>query len=333
MPGKAACNPSGNTKDKPMNVQTRIFVAGHEGMVGSAVVRQFRARGFQNLIVAPRRELDLCDAAAVRRFLADTRPEGVIVAAAKVGGIHANNTYPAEFIYSNLSIALNMVHESWRCGVPRVVFLGSTCIYPRMAPQPIPESALLTGPLEPTNEAYAVAKIAGLKLCQYYRKQYGVLYHSIMPTNLYGPGDHYDPMNAHVLPALIRRFHEAVVSGASRVTVWGSGSPTREFLYVDDLAEAVLHVAGLPDPPDWVNAGSGMDLPICEVVEKVCRVVGYRGEVVYDRSKPDGTPRKRCDSTALRSLGWEPRHTLDEGLALAYADFCRRLEDGTLRGL
>ncbi len=315
-----------------MDAKARIYVAGHTGMAGAAVVRRLCACGFDNLVTASHAELDLCEQVAVREFLRARRPEVVVVAAARVGGIHANATYPAEFIRSNLGVALNLVHEAWQAGVTRLLFLGSTCIYPRLAPQPMREEALLTGALEPTNEAYAVAKIAGLKLCQFYRRQYGVCYHSAMPTNLYGPGDNYHPMDSHVLPALLRRFHEAVVSGAETVTLWGSGKPRREFLYVDDLADALVHLLRLDAPPDWVNVGVGHDLTIAELAEAVRTTVGFRGGIVYDRTQPDGTPRKLTDSSRMRGLGWSPRVSLADGLQRTYADFLQALREGRLRG-
>ena len=310
-----------------------IYVTGHSGMVGSAIVRNLIARGYANILTVEHADLDLCDQHAVRGFLTRHKPDVVINAAARVGGIHANSSYPAEFIYENLASVLNLVHEAYRAGIARLLCLGSSCIYPRMAPQPIPEAALLTSPLEPTNEAYALAKIAGLKLCQHYRAQYGVLYHSVMPTNMYGPHDNYDLMGAHVLPALIRRFHEAKTSGAPEVTIWGSGSPRREFLYVDDCADAIIHLLGLDDPPDWINIGTGSDVTIRELAGVISEVVGFTGELRFDASKPDGTPRKLCDSSLLRSLGWEPRTGLREGLERAYACFLGELALGTARGM
>jgi GDP-L-fucose synthase len=310
----------------------RVFVAGHGGMVGRALVRRLEAQGYTGLITAPHAELDLCCQEAVRAFLAESRPDVVIIAAAKVGGIHANKTYPAEFIHDNLAIALNLIHESHELGIARLVFLGSTCIYPRLSPQPIPEDALLTSPLEPTNEAYALAKIAGLKLCQHYRAQYGDLYHSVMPTNMYGPRDNYDLMNSHVLPALIRRFHDSKRTGEAAVTVWGSGSPRREFLYVDDCADAIIHLLDIEDPPDWVNVGVGEDVTIRELAETIRDVVGYEGEIRFDASKPDGPPRKLCNSDELQSLGWGPRVKLREGLEETYRCFCREVESGEVRG-
>lgn len=314
-----------------MNSSTRIHVAGHGGMVGSAIVRALRARGHGNLILRTREELDLLNAGAVRDFYAKEKPEVVIVAAARVGGIHANSTYPAEFIHENLAIAHNMVHEAWRHGVKRLLFLGSSCIYPREAPQPMTEECLLTSPLEPTNEAYAIAKITGLKLCQYYRKQYGVLFHSAMPTNLYGPGDNYHPENSHVLPALIRRFHEAVLSNAPSVTLWGTGVARREFLHADDLADGVLAVLGMENPPDWINVGYGSDVTIREVAGVIAKITGFQGELVWDSSKPDGTLRKLMDSSKLLATGWRPKYELEIGLRHAYEDFLAAQSDGQLR--
>jgi GDP-L-fucose synthase len=314
-----------------MHTDTRIYVAGHTGMAGSAVVRRLREQGYNHLLTIGHAELDLCEQGAVRDFLRAEKPDVVIVAAAKVGGILANSTYPAEFIRGNLAVALNLVHEAWQAGVPRLLFLGSTCIYPRLAPQPMCEDALLTGPLEPTNEAYAVAKIAGLKLCQFYRRQYGVCYHSAMPTNLYGPGDNYNLANAHVLPALIRKFHAAHTSGAATVTLWGTGRPRREFLYVDDLADALIALLRADAPPDWVNVGTGRDVTIAELAEAVRATVGFAGRVVYDPEQPDGTPRKLTDSTLMRGLGWSADVDLQEGLRRTYADFLAGLQAGCLR--
>jgi GDP-L-fucose synthase len=314
-----------------MKSTDRIHVAGHGGMVGSAIVRALRQRGFENLLLPSRSELDLCDAVSVREFYSTQKPDVVIVAAARVGGIHANNTYPAEFLHQNLAIAHNTIHESWRSGVKRLLFLGSSCIYPREAPQPMTEECLLTSPLEPTNEAYAIAKITGLKLCQYYRKQYGVLFHSAMPTNLYGPGDNYHPENSHVLPALIRRFHEAVETGASSVTIWGTGVARREFLHADDLAEGLLTVLGMENPPDWINVGSGSDVSIRELAELIARVTGFQGELLWDTSKPDGTLRKLMDSSKVLSTGWAPKYDLEKGIRDAYANFLEMEHSGILR--
>jgi GDP-L-fucose synthase len=290
-------------------------------MAGQALMRHFQTRGSHQLLTASRAELNLSRQAEVEALMAEHRPHDVVVAAARVGGIHANDTYPADFIYDNLMIAANVVHAAYLCGVARLLFLGSSCIYPREAPQPMPEDCLLSGPLEKTNEAYALAKIAGLKLCQHYRRQHGALFHSVMPTNLYGPGDNYHSMNSHVIPALIRRFHEAKVSGASEMVVWGSGEPLREFLHVDDLAAACATLLEAENPPDWVNAGSGEEIRIRDLALLVSEVVGYTGRVVFDSTKPDGTPRKLLDGSVIRSLGWAPRISLREGLKAAYADF------------
>ena len=306
-----------------MEKSSKIFVSGHRGMVGSAVMRALEARGYENVLTRSREELDLTEAHMVRDFFDEHRPDVVVVGAAKVGGIHANSTYPAEFIYDNLAIVVNLVHEAYRCGAKRMIFLGSSCIYPREAPQPIKEEYLLTSPLEPTNEAYAIAKIAGLKLAQYYREQYGVCYHSVMPTNLYGPGDNYHPMNSHVIPGLMRRFHEAKEAGAPEVTIWGTGSPRREFLHVDDLAAAILHLLEMENPPDLVNIGSGEDLPIADLARLVKDVVGFEGELGFDTSKPDGTPRKLLDISKLKGLGWSPSIDLESGLAATYQDFLK----------
>ncbi len=314
-----------------MEKNSRIYVAGHKGMVGAAVVRALEARGFENIITRSREELDLCDQAATLKFFAEEKPEVVIIAAAKVGGIHANNTYPADFLHVNLASAHNSIDAAYKAGVQRLLFLGSSCIYPRLAEQPMREDALLTGPLEPTNEPYAIAKIAGLKLCQYYRKQYGVLFHSAMPTNLYGPGDNYHPENSHVMPALIRRFHEAKEAGAPKVVCWGTGSPYREFLHVDDLAAGLLHLLTLENPPEWVNVGSGSEVSIKELAETVAKVIGYQGELEWDTSKPDGTPRKLMDSSVLMNTGWQPKFTLEEGIRDAYAHFLQEQESGTMR--
>ena len=300
----------------------KILITGHRGMVGSALVREAQRRGGCEILTAGREALDLCDQAAVFRFLRSARPDIVVVAAAKVGGIHANAAYPAEFLYQNLAIASNLVHGSWQAGVGRLLFLGSSCIYPKLAPQPMPEDCLLASPLEPTNEAYAVAKIAGLKLCQHYRRQYGVCYHSAMPTNLYGPGDNYHPENSHVLPALIRRFHEAKAQGQPAVTVWGTGTPRREFLHVDDLADACFFLAENYDAAQGpINVGPDTDLSIADVAQTVKRVVGYEGMLEFDASKPDGAPLKRLDASPLRALGWQPKTGFADGLRETYAAF------------
>jgi len=314
-----------------MTPSTKIHVAGHGGMVGSAIVRALQTRGYDNLLLRTRKELDLLDAVMVRDFYVREKPEVVIVAAARVGGIHANNTYPAEFLHENLAIAHNTIHTAWQHGVKRLLFLGSSCIYPREAPQPMSEECLLTSPLEGTNEAYAIAKITGLKLCQYYRKQYGVLFHSAMPTNLYGPGDNYHPENSHVLPALIRRFHEAVQSGARTVTLWGSGIARREFLHADDLAAGLLAVLGMENPPDWINVGYGSDVTIREAAELIAKVTGFTGNLAWDSSKPDGTLRKLMDSSKLLATGWRPKYDLETGLRSAYADFLANQSAGHLR--
>lgn len=315
-----------------MDKTSRIFVAGHRGMVGAAIVRDLRARGYENLLLRSRADLDLTDAGQVQAFFASEKPDVAIIAAAKVGGIYANNTYPAEFLYDNLAIATNCIHSAWKAGVRHLLFLGSSCIYPRLAPQPMPEECLLTGELEKTNEAYAIAKIAGLKMCQYYRNQYGVKYHSAMPTNLYGPGDNYHPENSHVLPALIRRFHEAKERGDAEVTIWGTGTPRREFLHVEDLASAIHHLLLLDDPADWVNVGYGDDVSIKELAETIKEVIGFNGELLFDTSKPDGTPRKLMDNTRLRASGWKPSISLKEGIASTYHDFLHALEENTVRG-
>lgn len=309
-----------------------VYVAGHRGMVGSAVVRALEGMGFgERVLVRTREELDLQDQGAVRGFFEEERPGVVFLAAARVGGIYANKTYPAEFLYENLILSANVIDAAWRSGCRRLVYLGSTCIYPRMAPQPIPEESLLTGPLETTNEAYAIAKIAGLKLCEFYRQQYGVCFHSAMPTNLYGPGDNYHPENSHVLPALIRRFHEAREASAPEVVIWGTGKPRREFLHVDDVADGLLHLAGLEDPPDLVNLGTGEDISIGELAALIAEEVGYEGRLVYDTSKPDGTPRKLTDTRRLHGTGWRHRIGLREGIRSTYADFRRGLESGAIR--
>lgn len=301
-------------------------------MVGSALVRRFQNEPGVTLLLRSRKELDLTNQAAVGAFYAAEKPDAVIVAAGKVGGIHANNTYPAEFIQENLAIATNSIHGAWTHGVKRLLFLGSSCIYPKLAPQPMPESCLLSSALEPTNEAYAIAKIAGLKMAEYYRKQYGVVYHAAMPTNMYGPGDNYHPQNSHVMPALIRRFHEAKLAGLAEVSAWGTGSPKREFMHADDLADACAFLLQLENPPDLVNVGLGTDVTIRELVEIVAEVVGFQGKIVWDASKPDGTPRKLLDTSLINSLGWRPRIPLKEGLKNTYQSFLEELDTGRLRG-
>ena len=309
----------------------RIYVAGHTGMVGSAILRALRAQGTADILTRTSSELDLRDQQATDRFFAEQKPDIVLFAAARVGGIQANKTYPAEFLYDNLMMSTCAIHSAYQHGTGRFLFLGSTCIYPRMAPQPIPEDSLLTSELETTNEAYALAKIAGLKMCQHYRAQYGVLFHSVMPTNLYGPGDNYHPENSHVLPALIRRFHEAKQSTAECVTIWGTGKPRREFLHVDDLAAGVLHLVSLSDPPDWVNIGTGEDIAIADLAGLVAEVVGYKGTIDYDTSKPDGTPVKCTNIERIRSTGWKPTIKLRQGLEQTYQEFLTEQSAGSLR--
>jgi len=310
----------------------KLFIAGHRGMVGSALVRRFQVDGNWQILTANRDQLDLTRQAGTENFLAAERPDAVIVAAARVGGIHANSAFPAEFIHQNLAIADHVIHGSWLAGVERLLFLGSSCIYPKLAEQPMREEALLTGALEPSNEAYAVAKIAGLKLCEHYRQQYGVTYHSAMPTNLYGVGDNYHPENSHVIPGMIRRFHEAKQAGAGQVEIWGSGTPLREFLHVDDLAAACEILLNAEQPPDLVNVGSGNELTILELARLVAEVVGFDGEIVTDPARPDGTPRKLLDISKMESLGWSPQIDLADGLRAAYRDFESAISSGTVRG-
>ncbi|TAE91753.1 MAG: GDP-L-fucose synthase [Verrucomicrobia bacterium] len=309
----------------------KIYIAGHRGMVGAALVRAAQLRQDLEVVVASREELNLLDQSAVAAFLMHHQPDTVIIAAAKVGGIHANNTYPAEFLYENLMIATNLIEGSRQAGVKRLLNLGSSCIYPKHAPQPMPESCLLTSPLEPTNEAYAVAKIAALKLCQAYRNQYGLLYHSAMPTNLYGPGDNYHAENSHVVPALIRRVHEAKIQQLESITIWGTGTPRREFLYVNDLAEACFHLVGHENPPDWVNVGTGKDISILELTHLIAEIIGFSGQIFNDPSKPDGTPRKLLDMTLGHSLGWQAKTSLREGLTQAYQAYLLESQQGKVR--
>lgn len=308
-----------------------LFIAGHRGMVGSALVREAKQRGDFEILTASRDQLDLCDQSAVYQYLGDHKPDTLIMAAAKVGGIHANATYPADFIHDNLVMATNVIEGARRAATTRLLFLGSSCIYPRMAPQPMPEESLLTSELESTNEAYALAKIAGLKLCQHYRAQHGLLYHSAMPTNLYGPGDNYHAENSHVIPAMIRRFHEAKENGADTVTIWGTGTPRREFLHVDDLAKACFHLLQLDDPADWINVGTGADITIMELAELVAKTVGFSGDILTNPNKPDGTPRKLLDISRINATGWQPEVSLAEGLASAYLDFQSSLKTGQAR--
>jgi GDP-L-fucose synthase len=304
-----------------MNRSDKIFVAGHRGLVGSALVRALRADGFDNLILRTRAQLDLRCQADVARFFEDERPDIVFLAAAKVGGIHANDSLPADFIRDNLQIQTNVIDSAYRSGVRKFLFLGSSCIYPKHAPQPMPESCLLTGPLEPTNEWYAIAKIAGLKMCEAYRKQFGLNAIAVMPTNLYGPGDNFDPMESHVLPALLRRFHEAKKRGDTRVVVWGSGAPLREFLHADDLARACLFLMSTYDDARLINVGSGVEVSIRDLAHLVADVVGFKGAIEFDATKPDGTPRKLLDTSRLRSLGWTPSVSLREGIESTYRWF------------
>ena len=309
----------------------KLFIAGHRGMVGAALVREAEKQSTAELLLRTRQELDLIDQRAVFDFLSEEKPDQVIVAAAKVGGIHANSSYPAQFIYENLAIVANIVHGPYLAGVGRLLFLGSSCIYPKAAPQPMPESCLLTSSLEPTNEAYAVAKIAGLKLCQHYRAQYGVLFHSAMPTNLYGPGDNYHPENSHVIPALLRRIHEAKERGDAEVVIWGTGTPMREFLHVDDLASACFHLLDQEDPPDWINVGSGREVSILQLATAIAKMVGFGGAIVTDSSKLDGTPRKLMDVSLLMDSGWKSTISLADGLRETYQCFLEELDEGSVR--
>lgn len=309
-----------------------LLILGARGMVGSAIVRASKSYGY-SLLTPSSADLDLCNQADTYQYIEEHKPDEVVVAAAKVGGIHANNTYPADFIYQNLMIATNSIEASRRAGVKRLLFLGSSCIYPKLAKQPMKESALLTGELEQTNEAYAIAKIAGMKLCQYYRKQYGVLYHSAMPTNLYGYGDNYHPENSHVIPAMLRRFHEAKESHADSVTIWGTGTPKREFLHVDDLADGCLRLMQEEDPEDWVNMGCGEDVAIIELAQMIAQTVGFEGAILTDPTKPDGTPRKLMDISLMKKIGWKPNISLEKGLGLTYEDFIQSIQNGETRAI
>ena len=310
-----------------MEKTSKIFVAGHRGMVGSAVCRALAANGYGNVVTRTHRELDLLDPAAVRSFYETERPDVAVIAAARVGGIGANSAANSRFLYENEMIAMNTVWQAAECGVKRLLFLGSTCIYPRMAPQPIPEAALLSGSLEKTNEGYALAKISGLKLCEFIRRERGLVYHSLMPTNLYGPGDNYDIVHGHVLPTLIRKFDQA----EGKVTLWGTGSPLREFLHVDDLADACLFALGLENPPDLMNVGSGSEITIRSLAEAVKKATGSSAEIEWDSTKPDGTPRKLCDTSLIRSLGWSPKISLEEGLKRTVASYRAEIAAGTVR--
>ena len=310
----------------------KVFVSGHNGMVGSALLRAFNSRTEEyEIITRNRKELDLCNQQDVHHFLSSEKPDIVINAAGRVGGIYANNTFPADFIRENLLINTNLIHASYEVGVTRFLNLGSSCIYPREAEQPLKEKSLLTGPLEPTNSAYALAKIAGLEMCRHYRSQYGVLFHSAMPTNLYGPGDNYHAQNSHVLPALIRRFHEAKKTGQSEVCIWGTGKPRRELLHADDLADALLFLLSVDNPPDWINVGTGKDKTILELANLVKSTTGFVGEITHDLTKEDGTPVKRLDVSLLDNLGWKSRIPLEEGIKSTYSDFLRCEENSSLR--
>ena len=314
----------------PVNPDSTIYVAGHRGLVGAAVVRSLERQGYRNLVLRTHRDLDLTEQSAVRDFFNRERPQAVVMAAARVGGIQANNTRPAEFIRDNLLIQDNVIDAAHRAGVAKFLFLGSSCIYPKLAPQPIKEEYLLTGALEPTNEWYAVAKIAGLKMCQAYRRQYGFNAISLMPTNLYGPGDNFDLQNSHVLPALIRRFHEATLRGDDSMSIWGTGTPRREFLHVDDLADAVVHLLRTYDEEPIVNIGWGEDVTIRELAEMVSAVSGFQGRLTFDASKPDGTPRKLLDTSRLTALGWKPKISLREGIEQTYGWFKQHVAEARL---
>ncbi len=320
------------------DLKQKIYIAGHRGMVGSAIMRQLERQGYTNLVYRTRQELDLTNQAAVTHFFETEKPDQVYLAAAKVGGIYANNSYPAQFIYENLMVQNNLIHQAFVSGVKKLLFLGSSCIYPKYASQPMAEDILLTGKLEPTNEPYAIAKIAGIKMCESYNRQYGkshgVDYRSVMPTNLYGPGDNYHPENSHVIPALIRRFHEAKINGKASVKIWGSGNPRREFLYVDDLAKACVFIMKLPkedynrettEMQSYVNIGSRIDLTINELANVISRVIGYRGSIEFDKNMPDGPPRKLLDSSKINKLGWRAEWSLEEGLSKAYEEYCKEV--------
>ena len=307
-----------------MNLQSKIYVAGHRGMVGSAIVRQLQKQGYNNLILRTHSQLDLTRQQEVESFFGAEKPEYVFLAAAKVGGIVANNSAPADFMYQNMMIEMNVIHSAWRNGCKKILFLGSSCIYPRLAPQPMRENCLLTSALEPTNEAYALAKISGLKYCEYLNRQYGTDYISVMPTNLYGPNDNYHPENSHVLPALIRRFHEAKINGLQTVICWGDGTPLREFLYVDDLADLCLLLMNNYSGNETVNAGTGKEITIKDLTQTVARIIGYKGQIEWDTTRPNGTPRKLLDISKAQSMGWNPATSLEEGIRLAYMDFLQQ---------
>lgn len=304
-----------------MEKEAKIYVAGHKGMVGSAIVRRLQQEGYCNILVRTHEELDLCRQEDVELFFKTEKPEYVFLAASKVGGIMANSLALADFMYENMILEMNVIHEAWKNGCRKLLFLGSSCIYPRMAPQPISERCLLTGELEKTNEAYALAKISGLKYCEYLNRQYGTHYISVMPTNLYGPNDNYHPTNSHVLPAFIRRFHEAKAAGVTEVTCWGSGTPLREFMYVDDLADACVYLMNTYSGNETVNLGTGKELSIRQLTELVAEIIGYKGKILWDTSKPDGTPRKLLDVSKLEKLGWKYKTELEDGIRLAYEDF------------
>lgn len=315
-----------------MNKTDKIYVAGHRGLVGSAIVRNLKSKGYNNIVGRTHKELELTDQQAVRAFFEEERPDVVVLAAAKVGGINANNTTPAEFIYDNMQVQCNVIHCCHQYGVKKLLFLGSTCIYPKMAPQPIPEDALLTGPLETTNEAYAVAKIAGMEMCKFYKRQYGDDFISCMPTNLYGPHDNYDLNGSHVLPAMIRKFHEAKLNNAPSVELWGTGTPLREFLYVDDMADACVFLLENYDGEQHVNIGTGKEITIKELAEMVKKTVGFEGEIIWNDSMPDGTPRKLTDVTKLHSLGWRHKVELEEGVRMAYDWFRENVDHARMNG-
>lgn len=313
-----------------MNKTDKIYIAGHRGLVGNAIVKNLQEKGYTNVIGRTHHELDLTNQAAVRVFFEEERPDVVVLAAAKVGGINANNTQPAEFAYVNMQIQCNVIHCCHEFHVKKLLFLGSTCIYPKMAPQPIPESALLTGPLEETNEAYAIAKIAGLEMCKFYKRQYGDDFISCMPTNLYGPNDNYDLSGSHVMPAMIRKFHDAKVNGKPSVELWGSGTPLREFLYVDDMADACVYLLENYNGEEHVNIGTGKEVSIRQLAETVQKQVGFEGEIIWNKDMPDGTPRKLTDVTKLHSLGWNHKVELEEGVGLAYQWFCENIDSARL---